>query len=345
MIGRRRAVAAAPPGEAGRRSPGGARAIAAALLAAVGAAACATTGGPHARRGQPLAAAELPHRVLRARGGGEVADAKFLDEVAGAQVVCVGEQHTNPHHHWAQWWILQQLLERAGEREHALGMEMFQRPVQGVLDDYVAGRIDAKQLVSRSGWEQRWGYDFDLYRPMVELAAARGLPILALNAPSEIVKKVARGGLEALTPDERNALPPLELGDERHRAFFREATEGHGHGHGGHGGPGGHEGQGGHGGGDGFENFYTAQVIWDETMADAAAGWLASAPAGVERRVVILAGTGHCHPTGIPSRLARRGVSAVSVLPVLDDGKGGVADELVSPGGDYLFVLDATAGR
>ena len=47
------------------------------------------------------------------------------------------------------------------------------------------------------------------------------------------------------------------------------------------------------------ELFYTVQVIWDESMADGAAKWLAATPTG---HAVILAGNGHCHDsvTDIP---------------------------------------------
>ena len=82
---------------------------------------------------------------------------------------------------------------------------------------------------------------------------------------------------------------------------------------------------------------YSVQVLWDETMADGAARWLAGDPGG---QIVILAGDGHCHDTGIVARLKRRGVAlAVSVRPVIDDGEGDVAELLARPINDYLFVM------
>ncbi len=266
--------------------------------------------------------AALPYKILRAHGGQEVPVDTFWTELAAAQAVCVGEQHTNPHHHYAELEILGHL---AGPGV-ALGMEMFQRPFQGVLDDYAAGKIDEKALRSRTAWDERWGFPYSFYRPMIQLAVAKAMPILALNAPEEIAHKVGEGGLAALSPAEKQALPELMLDDKEHRAYFDRAM-------GEHGGVGG-------GGGDGhMENFYTAQVIWDETMADGAAKWVAG---GDGRRIVILAGEGHCVDPAIPARVRRRGVTAsVSVQPVLDDGEGGVADALAAPENDYLLVLDA----
>src|SRR5690606_21119573 len=108
--------------------------------------------------------AALPFYVL-ARTGSQLEQAAVYDQLAAADAVCLGESHTNPHHHWAQLHLLRELSERARARgaELALGMEMFQRPFQAVLDDYARGAIDDAGLLSRSGWAERWGYSFDLY--------------------------------------------------------------------------------------------------------------------------------------------------------------------------------------
>ena len=85
---------------------------------------------------------------------------------------------------------------------------------------------------------------------------------------------------------------------------------------------------------------YTIQVLWDETMADTAATWV-KAKAG--RRVVIIAGNGHCHDSAIVARLRRRGIKeALSVRPILDGGTGRVADAIVEARNDYLFVMAGT---
>jgi uncharacterized iron-regulated protein len=303
--------------------------VALTLALALAAGACASSqkpqaanphGDPHHGRAMDLDAAALPFHVLGADGR-EVAEADFVTALAGTQAVCLGESHKNPHHHWAQLHLLRALSERATKegRALALGMEMFQTPFQGVLDDFAEGRIDEPTMLSRTGWAVRWGHDFDLYRPIIVLAVERKHPVLALNAPDEITDKVAEEGLDSLSPDEKASLPPLDLTNERHRAFFKEATEGHGEGL-----------------EDRFELFYTAQVIWDETMAETSARWLAG---GEGRQIVILAGTGHCQATGIPLRLERRGVKSISVHPVLDDGEGAVAAALADRSADYLLVL------
>jgi uncharacterized iron-regulated protein len=313
-----------------------------AALAAVSLAACApavsTSGANDPAKAAPTHAhghgsfdirrAALPFRVLRGHGGTEVPEADFFAEVAAADAICLGEAHPNPHHHWMQLMVLDHVAKAAeGKRALAVGFEMFARPFQGVLDDFAAGKIDEPALLARTGWAERWGYDFGFYRPMVALGVGGHVALLALNAPRELVHKVNEVGLAGLSATEKASLPELELDDDEHRAWFKAATGEHAEGMAGK-----------------FENFYAAQVVWDETMADTAARWLAAAPAGSPpRQVVVLAGIGHCHDAAVPRRLRRRGVGkVVSVQAVLDDGGSAVSDLLAAPENDYVIVLDAT---
>jgi uncharacterized iron-regulated protein len=300
---------------------------------------------PTATRG--IAAAELPTSFLDARTGRQIDAAAFWTAIEGAQVVCVGEEHTNPHHHWFQLEVTRHLAKDHGVRPIALGMEMFQRPFQGVLDDYAARKIDDAALRSRAGYEDRWGYDYGFYGPTIDTARDAGATLLALNAAKELTKAVVHRGVEGLTPDERAQLPELVLDDARHRAWFdammSEMGDSHAHAHVAKDartdGPAGTK------TGDEPEaapempspdRIYAAQVVWDESMADGAAKWSLAHPTGT---LIVLAGNGHCHDSAIVGRIKRRGVSRViSIQPVLDV-EDRVASALASPMNDYLAVL------
>ncbi|MGE0402598.1 MAG: ChaN family lipoprotein [Kofleriaceae bacterium] len=296
-----------------------------------------------------LAAAALPYAIVDARTGRAVDESAFWARVGSARAVCVGEDHTNPHHHWVQLSVVQHLVKHLPKGTRiALGMEMFQRPFQGVLEDYASKRIDAAALRSRAGWEERWGYDWGFYAETIDAAVAAGAHLLALNASRELTKKVVRKGLESLTPEEKAQVPELVLDDQGHRAWFDALMDSMG-------------------GTDAHstkapdvpdddvhkdvkpapapppaaempsaERIYTVQVIWDESMADGAAKWLAATPSG---HAVILAGNGHCHDTAIVNRLKRRGITdVISVRPVVDvDGQ--VAESLAKPMNDFIVVL------
>lgn len=302
-----------------------------------------------ARRG--IEAAALPYQIIDARTGKSVDEPAFWTRLAAARAVCVGEEHPNPHHHWMQLHVVRELVHRLPRSTHlALAMEMFQRPFQGVLDDYAARRIDAAQLRSRSGYEERWGYDYGFYGPTIDAALGGGAQLLAANAARELTKKVAHHGLESLSAEERAQLPELKLDDRLHRAWFDALMEDMG-------GTSAHSQSKSkddasdphtapapqHGGdaGDGdmpsADRVYAVQVIWDETMADTGARWLAAHPGG---HLILLAGNGHCHDSAIINRLKRRGVAdAISVRGVIDDGEGSVGEALAKPINDFIVVL------
>nr|HEX4312603.1 ChaN family lipoprotein [Kofleriaceae bacterium] len=297
-----------------------------------------------------IAAAGLPYAIIDARTGRAVDKATFWAAIAKTRAVCVGEEHPNPHHHWVQLEVVEHEKTRPGL---ALGMEMVQRPFQGVLDDYAAGHIDAAALRSRVGWEDRWGYDYALYGPTIDAVVGAHGQLLALNAPKELTKKIAHHGLESLTPDEKTQVPELDLQNAAHRAWFNALMEemGGGAAHSGsaasdpnapHATPEHAEGEGSAAppASDDMpteDRIYTVQVVWDETMADTAAKWLKANPSG---HLVILAGNGHCHDSGIVGRMKRRGITdVISVRSVIDDGQGSVAEILAKPMNDYVIVL------
>jgi uncharacterized iron-regulated protein len=299
-----------------------------------------------------LEAAALPYAIIDARTGRSVDESAFWAKVGAARAVCVGEDHTNPHHHWVQLSVVKRLAKDLPKgTKLALGMEMFQRPFQGVLDDYAAKRIDAAALRSRAGWEERWGYDWGFYAQTIDAAIAAGAQLIALNAARELTKKVVKHGLESLTPDEKAQVPELNLDDKAHRAWFDALMESMG-------GSSAHSTKAPEVPDDevhkgvkaaaepppempSADRIYMVQVIWDESMADGTAKWLAANPTG---HAIVLAGNGHCHDSAIVARIKRRGIAdVISVRPVVDvDGQ--VAESLAKPMNDFIVVLQLPPG-
>jgi uncharacterized iron-regulated protein len=310
--------------------------------------------------GRGIEAAALPYQIVDARTGKSIDEPAFWGQLTAARAVCVGEEHTNPHHHWLQLHVVRELIQRLPPgTKLALAMEMFQRPFQGVLDDYAAHRIDAAALRSRSGYDDRWGYDYTLYGPTIDAVVGAHGQLLAANAAKELTKKVVHHGLDALTADEKAQLPKLVLDDAAHRAWFDALMEemGGSAAHAQHPPAGSAESDQAapvasarHGGGGDDEaselpsadRVYTVQVIWDETMADTSAKWLAANPGG---HLVLLAGNGHCHDSAIVNRIKRRGIAeAISIRGVIDDGEGSVGEALARPINDYVVVLQLPEG-
>lgn len=214
-----------------------------------------------------------------------------LPELAQADVVYLGETHDSPADHKTQLEIIQELQRRNGKI--ALAMEMFQRPYQGVLDRYLAGQLSEQELLEQSEYEQRWGFPWEYYAPILRFAKEKQLPVLALNTPTEVTRQVALEGLESLTSKQRQYIPPfseIRTDNDDYRQLMLTSFKRH---------------QGvDHGSSDNFKRFFLAQVLWDETMAEKIAQSLKANP---DYQVVVLAGQGHivCG-YGIPSRVARR---------------------------------------
>ncbi|MGD1855601.1 MAG: ChaN family lipoprotein [Leptolyngbyaceae cyanobacterium] len=218
------------------------------------------------------------------------AHSELLAEFVEADVLYLGETHTDEADHIAQLEIITAMHETRGDI--AIGLEMFQRPFQPVLDRYIAGEITEAELVEQSEYETRWGFDWELYAPIMRYAQTNQIPLIALNTPREITRKVAREGLSSLTGSDLEYIPPIadiDTSDENYQAMVAQVF---GH-HGGHGNS-----------GPSFENFFAAQVLWDETMAESVADYVTASP---ETRVIVLAGEGHVvFDFGIPNRVARR---------------------------------------
>ena len=211
---------------------------------------------------------------------------RIINDVSEKRVIYVGERHDRFSHHMAQLRVIQGLDRR--DRRLAVGMEMFQRPFQDVLDRYLDGQIDEKTFLKESEYLKRWRYDYHIYRPIIEYCKEHGIPILALNLPAEISKKVARKGLESLSDEELKQVPvELDWSNTVYKTRLRQIFEEHPENE-----------------IKNFDDFYQAQVLWDETMAQSVHDYLDNNP---DRQMVVLAGNGHiAFGDGIPSRTCRR---------------------------------------
>ena len=85
----------------------------------------------------------------------------------GYDVVFIGELHDHIANHLAEMALLKALQARMPAI--ALSMEQFERDVQPVVDDYLAGRIGEESLKSKG---RAWRNYAEAYRPLVEYAKA-----------------------------------------------------------------------------------------------------------------------------------------------------------------------------
>lgn len=238
----------------------------------------------------------------------------LMETLAQNRVVFVGEIHDRYDHHLHQLAVLQGLHQR--NPKLAIGVEWFQQPFQPVLNDYLAGKLTEVEFLRRSEYFERWGYDYRQLRPILEYAKANRLPVLALNAPVELTRKVSQGGLEALSNGERAQLPPtIHPADAAYQARLRKVFEAHSKDP------------------QQFERFMLVQRIWDETMAHKVARYLKVHP---EHQMVVFAGVGHISDgAGIPADLARQ-LPALKLATVASSDSKATAAAV-----DYPLITEA----
>ena len=89
----------------------------------------------------------------------------ILKQLQAAKIVYLGETHDSESDHQQQLAIIQALFKHKSRL--AIGMEMFQRPAQPILDRYLAGKISAIELRQQTEFDKRWGYKWEYYAPIL----------------------------------------------------------------------------------------------------------------------------------------------------------------------------------
>ena len=112
----------------------------------------------------------------------------------GDAVVLLGEVHDNAEQHRLRLAVLRRALD-AGWRP-AIVMEQFDRERQADIDRARIERpLDAGHIVDLAGGS---GWNWDFYRPVVELALRNGLPLVAGDLSNADTTKIVRGGVAAV---------------------------------------------------------------------------------------------------------------------------------------------------
>ena len=264
----------------------------------------------------------------------------IIDSLEGADVLFVGETHDNAVAHLLEAELLRRADERLGaaspkRRDVALSLEMFERDVQIVLDEYLAGLITERHfLLSSRPWRN---YETD-YRPLVEYARARRLPVIAANAPARYVSRVSSRGpqsLSALSKDVvKDWLPPLPFppASEAYASKFNRFMSG-----GGAAAPAHTPAQ---VSAHGSLHLLEAQTLRDASMAYQIAEFLKR---GRDPLVVQVNGTFHSEERmGVPELLARYRPKARSVVVTIvpDEGFPEFDAPRLARLGDFVIITD-----
>lgn len=193
-----------------------------------------------------------PHRVYDARHNRFSDFETLATEAARADVVILGEHHDDAGTHRMELALLQAVARRRANV--VLALEMFERDVQPILDQYLAGAIAEEAFLKAS---RPWPNYASDYRPLIEFAKVHHWKVVAGNVPREMARAVAAGGLEAVSRlgDSTRAWAAAAFGcptDDDYFKRFGQAMAEHPMG----------------AGGPTVENMYRSQCVKDETMAE-----------------------------------------------------------------------------
>ena len=260
-------------------------------------------------------ASKMNEELLNSPVAMEIAHLKTLlevmEHVAGRKIVYVGERHDQFSHHVMELEVIKDLHRRG--KKIAIGMEMFQRHFQKVLDDYIEGKIDEREFLKGTQYFKRWGLDYNLYRPILQFARSERIPVAALNLRQEIVDKVFRGGLDSLSEQEKELVPSrMDFSDDAYKERLQKVFQEHQDFETGN-----------------FNFFYQAQILWDEAMSESIDDFLKAHPVD---HMVVLAGNGHlAYGSGIPKRTARRNGYDYAIILNDADLERDIADYVLLP--------------
>lgn len=259
----------------------------------------------------------------------------IIAEMAQRPFVLLGERHDAADHHL---WQLHTIAALHGRRpDLVLGLEMFPRRVQPVLDQWVAGGLSVEEFLERSDWEAVWGLPAELYLPLLHFARIHRIPLYALNVERTLVEAVAERGWDGVPAAERaelgrpapapgayrTLLLEIYAEHERERGRDPEAADRQD---------------------PAFTRFVEAQLTWDRAMAEALIAARAARPperTGSEGPLAVgIMGSGHLrHGHGVPHQLRALGQEGIGVLLPVD--AGAACTELVPGLADAVFTVPA----
>jgi uncharacterized iron-regulated protein len=225
---------------------------------------------------------------------------EIVNDMVDADVLFFGEEHNDSTGHYLEYALFKKLAEKY-PGETALSMEMFETDCQNVLNEYLNGFIREKNFIT----DARAWHNYKDYRPLIELAKADKIPVIAANAPARYTNMANRLGLnslEQLNKTGKSFLPPLPI-DTAAGAYYEKFLKV----------------MGGHSAMAGMQMFQ-AQNLWDATM-----GWSIARFFKAHRKYKILQLNGGFHSEeklGAAAQLIkyRRKIRILNIAVYAEDG-------------------------
>ncbi|HZY38480.1 MAG TPA: ChaN family lipoprotein [Mucilaginibacter sp.] len=247
-----------------------------------------------------------------------------LDDIANdmstADVLFFGEEHNDSTGHYLEYALFKRLAKKYPQKI-ALSMEMFETDCQNVLNEYLSGFIQEKNMIT----DARAWHNYKDYRPLIELAKSDSIPVVAANAPRRYVNMVNRSalvGLTGLNDISKSYLPPLPI-DTATGAYYEKFLQIMG----------GHAQMGG-------MHMFQSQNLWDATM-----GWSIARFSKKHKDYKVFHVNGSFHSEGKLGAAAQLKKYApklriLNIAVYCDESYDNPDWTKLSKNGDYIIVTD-----
>jgi uncharacterized iron-regulated protein len=149
---------------------------------------------------------EKNYRIYSVKLSKEISLADIVSDMKDADVIFFGEEHNDSVTHYLENKLFEMLYEKYATNM-TLSLEMFDRDVQTVMNEYLLGFVKEKTFRKDA---RVWG-NYKDYRPMVELAKKNKLNVICANAAGRYSNLAGSKGQKTLMdlPEEskRNFAP------------------------------------------------------------------------------------------------------------------------------------------
>ena len=192
-------------------------------------------------------------------------------------MLLIGEEHTTADFHRVELRVIRALHE-AG-RKVMIGLEMFPYTEQKSLDNWRDGLLTETGFLTLARWYEFWGYHWDYYRDIFLYARDNRIPMYGVNTPRNVVTAVRQKGIDHLSDDEKQHVPPhIDVDSADHLVFFKASFDDDDSMHG-------------HMPESMLKSMQAAQATWDASMGYNSVKILKAAPP--DSILVVLVGSGH----------------------------------------------------
>lgn len=160
-----------------------------------------------------------------------IAAVQLREAVLAADIILIGEQHGHMAGHHLQRQLISEWA--ANGLLSAVSLEMLTRDEQAHADRYLAGEtsradfitaIEGASDTARGRWLHR-------YQSLVDVARAHGIPVVAANAPRDLVKQAREQGegfAASLSPQQQRLVTvPAFAPSAEYRQRFARAMQAH----------------------------------------------------------------------------------------------------------------------